>query len=166
VSIFHGRDRELETLTQWAIEDKCRLIAVLGMGEAAHQSCIILTSREKPAEVAALEGENLAVRSLRLDGSIEATQAIIAAKGLVGTIEQQQGLGDRYSNSPLALKIVATSIQELFDGNIAEFLQEDTFIFNGIRRLLDQQFQRLSTLEKSLMYWLAIEREWATLEGV
>jgi WD40 repeat protein len=130
------------------------------LGEVGHQSCIVLTSREKPAEVAALEGTALAVRSVRLDGSIEAAQAILQAKGLRGTAAERQALADRYGNSPLALKIIATSIQELFDGSIGDFLQEDTLIFNGIRRLLDQQFQRLSELEKSIMYWLAINREW------
>jgi WD40 repeat protein len=129
------------------------------LGEVGHQSCVVLTSREKPAEIATLEGMDLAVRSVRLDGSIEAARAILHSKGLVGTEDEHQGLGDRYGNSPLALKIVATSIQELFDGRIADFLQEDTFIFNGIRRLLDQHFQRLSSIETSILYWLAINRE-------
>lgn len=130
------------------------------VAEVGHQSCVILTSREKSAEIAVLEGDESAVRSLRLDGSPEAAQSIIQAKRLIGTTEQKKLLGDRYSNSPLALKIVATSIQELFDRNIGDFLQEDTLVFNGIRRLLDQQFNRLSALEQSIMYWLAINREW------
>lgn len=133
------------------------------VGEAAHQSCVILTSREKPAGIAALEGKDLAVRSLRLGGSMEAAQAIIAGKRLIGTERQKQSLGDRYGNTPLALQIASTSIQELFDGEIASFLQEDTFIFNGIRQLLDQQFNRLTLLERSLMYWLAINRDWTSL---
>lgn len=130
------------------------------VAEARHQSCLVLTSREKPAEVAILEGNESAVRSRRLDGSLEAAQSIIQDKGLIGTAEQKQLLGDRYGNSPLALKIVATSIQELFDCSISDFFQEDTLFFNGIRRLLDQQFDRLSALEQSIMYWLAINREW------
>ncbi len=133
------------------------------IGETNHQSCVVLTSREKPAIVAALEGESLSVRSLRLDGSPEIADALLQARKLAGTVEQRQTLGDRYSNSPLALKIVATSIQDLFDGDIAAFLQEDTFIFNGIRRLLDSQFNRLSPLEKTVLYWLAINREWTTI---
>jgi hypothetical protein len=91
-------------------------------GEVDHTSCILLTSREKPALVASLEGIELTTRSLKIDGSPEAARAIIQAKGLVGTEQQQQMLGDRYSNCPLALKIVATSIQELFDGSIGDFL--------------------------------------------
>jgi hypothetical protein len=38
------------------------------IGETAHQSCVVLTSREKPPEIAALEGENLPVRSMQVPG--------------------------------------------------------------------------------------------------
>ncbi|HEY9661422.1 MAG TPA: NB-ARC domain-containing protein, partial [Allocoleopsis sp.] len=133
------------------------------VSESTHQSCLILTSREKPAEVAVFEGVDSKVRSLQLGGSEQAAQAILQVKGLVSTAEQKQQLGNRYSNSPLALKIVATSVQELFEGNISEFLKQDTVIFNGIRRLLDQQFNRLSPLEQTTMYWLAINREWTSI---
>jgi hypothetical protein len=36
VSIFYGRTAELETLEQWVVSDRCRLIALLGMGGIAH----------------------------------------------------------------------------------------------------------------------------------
>lgn len=32
VPIFFGRTKELETLEQWILEDKCRLVAIVGMG--------------------------------------------------------------------------------------------------------------------------------------
>ncbi|GAB4365842.1 MAG: NB-ARC domain-containing protein [Elainellaceae cyanobacterium] len=133
------------------------------VGESPHQSCLVITSREKPAEVATFEGENLAVRSLALKGSSEAALGVIVAKGLTGTDEQKQSLCDRYGCSPLALKIVASSIQELFDSDIEAFLQEDAVVFNGVRRLLDQQFDRLSEFEQSVMYWLAINRDWTPI---
>ena len=133
------------------------------VGETAHQSCFILTSREKPAELATFEGIELGVRSLHLRGSKEASLALIQASGLVGSEEQQQQLGVRYSCNALALKIVATSIQELFDGEIGVFLEQDTAVFNGIQKLLDQQFNRLSPLEQTIMYWLAINREWTKI---
>ena len=129
------------------------------IGETPHSSCLILTSREKPAIIAPNEGDRLPVRSLRLSGSPEAAGALLQAKGLVGSETQKQDLCDRYGNNPLVVKIVATSIRDLFDGEIGEFLRQDTFVFNGIRRLLQQQFERLSPLEKSIMYWLATHRE-------
>lgn len=129
------------------------------VSESRHQSCLLLTSREKPNELAMFEGVELAVRSLRLEGALDITLALLEAQGLAGTLEQKQTICEHYGCSPLALKIVASSIQDLFDGNIAQFLAEDTSIFSGVRRLLDQQFDRLSTLEHSIMYWLAINRE-------
>ncbi len=133
------------------------------VGETAHSSCLMLTSREKPAEIATTEGIELSIRSLPLKGSLEAAQKLIQAKGLSGSESQKQQLCDRYSCNPLALKIVATSIQDLFDGEIEAFLAQDTAVFNSIQKLLDQQFERLSPLEKTIMYWLAINREWTTI---
>ena len=264
VSVFYGRSQELATLQQWILQDRCRLVAVLGMGgigktalsvklakriqtqfesviwrslrnappletllgdlipflsggqetqaeiklllqclrdsrslvildnvetilrpgeragqyrtgyenygellrligETPHASCLILTSREKPAELAALEGIELSVHSLQLPGSPEAAQQLIQAKGLSGSEEQQQQLSECYGDNPLALKIVATSIQDLFGGDIAAFLTEDVIVFNSIQRLLEQQFNRLSSLEQTIMYWLAINRDWTTI---
>ena len=133
------------------------------IGETAHSSCLMLTSREKPAEVAAIEGIDLAVRSLQLTGSPEAAQKLIQLKALLGSEKEQHQLCTRYGGNPLALKIVATSIQDLFDGEIGEFLAQDTTVFNSIQKLLDQQFERLAPLEKTIMYWLAINREWTTI---
>ncbi len=133
------------------------------MGETAHPSCLLLTSREKPAELAALEGIELSVRSLQLRGASSAANAILQAKGLSGSEAQQQALCDRYGGNPLALKIVATSIQDLFGGEIAAFLSQDVTVFNSIQRLLEQQFERLSPLEQTIMYWLAINREGTTI---
>lgn len=133
------------------------------IGESTHQSCLMLTSREKPADVAALEGIELFVRSLQLGGSPEAAHALIQAKGLLGSAEQKQQLCDRYGCNPLALKIVATSIQDLFDGKIGTFLEQNTTVFNGLRRLLNKQFERLCPVEKMVMYRLAKKREWMTI---
>lgn len=129
------------------------------VGETAHQSCLILTSREKPGEISALEGMELPVRSFQLHGSPEVALSLVQLKGLSGSDAQKWELCDRYGCSPLALKIVSTTIQDLFDGNIGEFLAQDTSVFNSIRRLLEQQFDRLSPLEQTMMYWLAIKRE-------
>ena len=125
-----------------------------------HNSCLVLTSREKPEEIASLEGSSLPVRSLQLKGLQEAeAREILKLKGLLGSEEATRNLIECYRGNPLALKIVATSIQELFAGNINEFVEQGTAVFNGIRILLDQQFNRLSDLEKQIMYWLAINRE-------
>ncbi|MEH2037603.1 NB-ARC domain-containing protein [Nostoc sp.] len=130
------------------------------VGEATHQSCLVLTSREKPREIAFLEGQALPVRSLPLSGlKVAEGQEILKLKGLSAAEDEWKVMIERYAGNPLALKIVATTIQDVFDGNVTGFLQQDTAVFGDIRDILEQQFERLSDLEKEIMYWLAINRE-------
>ena len=143
-------------------EDYGKLLRLIG--ENNHQSCLLLTSREKPLEVAELEGVKLSVRSWNLRGSLETGMALLNAKGLKGSRPEKQQLAEHYRCNPLALKILATAIQDLFDGEISPFLSQNTFVFNSINRLLTQQFSRLSDLEQKIMYLLAIHREWTRIE--
>ncbi|MUG96962.1 hypothetical protein F7734_33345 [Scytonema sp. UIC 10036] len=130
------------------------------IGEVSHKSCFVLTSREKPKEVAFLEGKSLPVRSLQLRGlEVVDGKKIFEIKGLYGSESDVLAVVDRYAGNALALKIVATTILDIFNGNISKFLEEDTAIYGNIRELIDQQFSRLSNLENNIMYWLAINRE-------
>nr|RNJ71150.1 MAG: hypothetical protein EDM05_00630 [Leptolyngbya sp. IPPAS B-1204] len=134
------------------------------VGEIAHQSCLVLTSREKPQEVGMMEGERMPVRTLPLAGlDLAAAQYILAAKGLQGAVEDREQLIAHYRGNPLALKMAATSIQDLFAGDIAQFLQQGTVAFSSIGNLLQQQCHRLSAVEQTVMNWLAINREPVTL---
>ncbi|MDJ0695382.1 NB-ARC domain-containing protein [Mastigocoleus sp. MO_188.B34] len=136
------------------------------IAETPHQSCLLLTSREKPREVAALEGETLPVRSLNLEGLGEdAALELLQTKGFSSDYKAEwEYLINHYGGNPLALKIVATTIRELFDGDVQEFCSQGTMVFGSIYDLLSQQFHRLSDLEKDLLYWLAINREPVTLK--
>ena len=135
------------------------------LAESAHQSCVLLTSREKPREIEPLEGRRSPVRSLRLVGVDEQTaQALLCDKGLGGTPAAWQRLVAGYAGNPLALKIVAQTISDLFGGDIDRFLQEGELIFNGVRPVLRQQVGRLSPLEHLLLTWLAVLREWTKLD--
>jgi WD40 repeat protein len=137
------------------------------LGEADHQSCLLLTSREKPKEIAALEGKKLPVKVLQLSGlHMDEARQILRDKGFSGSDEHLQELVDRYSGNPLALKIVATTIYDLFGNNVDEFLQQirqETAVYGDIRTLLDDQVNRLSDLEKLVMGWLAINRDYVSL---
>lgn len=130
------------------------------IAETSHPSCLLLTSREKPQGIVALEGESLPVRSWPLSGlaGVQATE-LLTVKGLSSSPSEIEQLVQLYQGNPLALKIVATSIQQLFGGNIREFLTQKIAVFNGIRNLLTEQFERLSPLEQQILYWLAINRE-------
>ncbi|MBF2064964.1 MAG: NACHT domain-containing protein [Calothrix sp. C42_A2020_038] len=128
--------------------------------ESLHQSCLILTSRIKPEDIAVQEGENLPVRSLLLQG-LKGNEAlrVLEDKGLAGSDEEMRQLVKLYSGNPLALKIVSTFIKDLFNGNIEAFFEQGLTAFVGIESLLDSQFHNLSELEKEIMYWFAINRE-------
>src|SRR5947209_5780543 len=134
------------------------------LAESAHQSCVLVTSRERPREVEALEGTRSPVRSLRLVGMDEqAAQALLSDKELSGTPAAWQRLVAGYAGNPLALKIVAQVVSDLFGGDLDRFLQEGELIFNGVRPVLRQQMGRLSPLEHLLLTWLAVLREWTEL---
>src|SRR5260221_1805612 len=135
--------------------------------ESAHQSCVLLTSREKPQEIEPLEGVRSPVRSLRLVGLDEqAARELLADKELGGTSLAWRRLVPTYAGNPLALKIVAQTILDLFNGDLDQFLQEGELIFNGIRPVLRQQVGRLTPLEHLLLTWLAVLREWTPLEAL
>ncbi len=130
------------------------------VAETSHQSCLVITSREKPIGLDSKEGSTLPVRAFQLAGLQPAeAQELLKVEDLSGLEDEKDKLIQLYQGNPLALKIISTSIQVLFDGNISEFLEQGTAVFNGICRLLDQQFNRLSELEKQVMFWLAINRE-------
>jgi WD40 repeat protein/predicted ATPase/DNA-binding SARP family transcriptional activator len=130
------------------------------LAHSQHSSCLLLTSRERPQGMALWEGDLPWVRTLRLEGlDAGAGQAILTARGLTGEGGESHALIARYSGNPLALKLVAQTVHELFGGAIGDFLREEAPIFGDIRAVLDQQFARLSALEQEILVWLAIDRE-------
>ncbi|MBD2533594.1 NACHT domain-containing protein [Nostoc flagelliforme FACHB-838] len=139
------------------------------VGETHHQSCVILTSREKPKEILLLEGEKIPIHSLKLNGLKKAeVQEIFQVKGSFLADESEwQILRDHYGGNPLALKIAAVAIQDLLNSDISEFiflLKQEKLGFDDIDDLLKRQFNRLSDVEQEIMYWLAINREPVTFQ--
>ncbi len=144
-------------------EGYARLIQRLA--ETAHQSCVLLTSREKLKELNALEGSHSPVRTLRLMGLLrEDALSLLADKDLRGDALAWQQFIATYVGNPLVLKIVAQTIVDLFSGDIADFLRDGEHIFSGIRGVLRQQVNRLTNLEQTFLTWLAVTREWTSLE--
>ena len=139
-------------------EDYRKLLQQLG--EINHQSCILITSRETPQEIAVLAGNTLPVRVLKLPGlDFEAGEKTLKLKQIKGTALDYKKLVTYYSGNPLLLKIAAASIQDLFNNSITEFIKENQIIFNGLKARLDKQFNHLSDVEKKIMYWLTIENK-------
>jgi hypothetical protein len=130
------------------------------VGEARHQSCLMLTSREAPPELPILGRE--AVRTFELGGlGVDEVRVLLSTKRLVGTGQQWAELVARFGGNGLALKMVGESIRELLKGDIETFLEqaESGGVFGGLRRLLGEQVERSSALEQQVLRMLAVERE-------
>src|SRR5258707_2893695 len=128
--------------------------------ETTHQSSMLVTSREEPAELRRLQSPTGPVRVLRLGGLDEgAAKALLGTKGLAGDPSAWGTLVDRYRGNALALQVVGEVIATVFGRYIDAFLAAGDSVFGDIRRLLEAQFSRLSPTERAVLYWLAIERE-------
>jgi WD40 repeat protein len=135
-----------------------------------HQSCLLLTSREKPKELALLEKTYTSVViSLPLTGlGPEAGRKLLnggdGSSPLKGSGSAWEQLVKYYQGNALALKLLKEPLQMIFGGSIEAFMAEKWGVFGDIRNLLEQQFGRLSPLEKQILYWVALERQALSLE--
>ena len=89
---------------------------------------------------------------------------ILKDKDLFASDKTLDDLTHLYRGNPLALKLIAETIREVFGGNVAAFLNRGETVFGDFHAFLNQQFHRLSEQEKGIMYWLAIGREAVSLE--
>lgn len=140
---------------------------ILNIGETSHQSCLIVTTREKPRELIRIENNRGSVRSFVLPGlDEESAKQFLDLKGLVGTDVGKLRVIRKYAANPLALQLIIEPIQTIFGGSIDKFLDEGALVFDDIYSVLHQQFSRLSDLEGLIMYWLAIDRELVSMDDL
>jgi DNA-binding CsgD family transcriptional regulator len=129
------------------------------IAQTDHQSCLCLTSQEKTPEIAAIASPNSSVRCLQIGGlDAGSAQSILIDRGL----SHQKNilhLIELYRGNPLALKMVSSTIAEIFNGNIDEFLQGSSLFIGDFGEIISGQFQRLSALEHQILYALALERQ-------
>ncbi|NEQ49751.1 MAG: AAA family ATPase [Leptolyngbya sp. SIO3F4] len=133
--------------------------------EETHQSCAIFTSWEKLREASKLSGPSMPVRSYRIEGLGDEAKAILAHEQLLDEARWHE-LVAAYGGNPLALRIIASTIQELFGGSVAEFLDQNTLFLGDFRYLLHQQFKRLSSIEQDVMTCLAHQGHPLTLPEI
>lgn len=127
------------------------------LGEEPHQSCVLITSQEKLNEISLLEGETSPVRSFKLEGLGDAARLILKEKGLSGE-KKWQPLIQGYRGNPFMLKLVATTIKEVFDGDVTDFLSTTLFT-HDISDFIEEILDRLSELEERLLVYLAHQKE-------
>jgi hypothetical protein len=121
---------------------------------SSHKSCLLLLSWEKPTEIATLEGENRHCRSLQLGSLGEAAVEILTNKGL--NDENKWGeLIELYGGNPSWLNIIASTIEDLFNGSVDRYLSYASLFLGELEPKLEEYYQRLSTSEKLVIVWLA-----------
>jgi WD40 repeat protein/DNA-binding XRE family transcriptional regulator len=134
------------------------------VAESPHRGCLVITSREEPAELAPLLGDRGPVRTLELAGfGTEDGRALLSDKQLEGDDGDWRTLVGRYGGNGLALRVVGETTRELFGGSIADYLEYATatsgVMVGGVRQLLGAQVHRLSDVEQELLRRMAVERE-------
>ena len=131
------------------------------LGSVSHKSCLLLTSREKPQDIARLAGKKKPVRFLELKGlDTESSRKIFGEIGTFhGSSAEWKKLTEFYNGNPLALELAANHIAEVFHGNITSFLNERMQVFNDLNELLSWHFGRLAPLEREILFWFAINRQ-------
>jgi GTPase SAR1 family protein len=135
-----------------------------GIATTRHSSCVVVISREKPAELALLEG-NRAVQSHKLEGLGLDAIALLQSRGLQEEKMAWQTLIQLYRGNPLALNMIAGLIQDLCQGSATAFLKMNTIVVHQLDSLLAERIQSLSAMEKSVLQVLAgcdrpVPREW------
>ncbi len=130
------------------------------VGEVAHQSCLMVISREKFPECDARVNFNQSVKSLQVKGlQLEEVRELLQKIKLKGEPQHWQGLMERYLGTPLALRLVATTIHEFFGGDLAKFIKDPQTIYidKEYQHILNWHWERLSDLEKKLLTILSQE---------
>lgn len=128
------------------------------IGQLSHQSCLLLLSWEQPLEIATLETENPYCKTLQIPGlDILANQILSARK-----LKDQKKWGELiqlYTGNPSWLNIIASTILDLFNGSVQEFLSYPCFFLGDLEPILKKHYQRLSESEKILLQWLANQNQ-------
>ena len=131
------------------------------IAEEPSKSCLLITSREPVNEISLLEAENSPVRHLKLGSLEDAALKLLKVKKL-SSEQDWQKLIQVYQGNPLLLKLVASTIQEVFDGNVTEFLN-NALLTQEVIHLVEGLLAQLSELEREIIFFLGKTKEPMTL---
>ncbi len=126
------------------------------IGQHSHHSCLLLLTWEQPLEIATLETENCYCKTLPVLGLGKLATEILSARKLKDEKKWSE-LIQLYSGNPLWLNIIASTILDLFNGSVQEYLSYPTLFLGDLETILKQHYQRLCESEKILLQWLATQ---------
>jgi hypothetical protein len=121
--------------------------------EVKHQSHVILLSQEQSPEMECLDDELCPIKSLELSGLYDVD--ILQNRGLKNEDHWLQ-LINLYAGNFIDLKSVSILINKNYDGQVADFLAENTLhITNHMQSRFRDVFNRLSNPEKEIVLHLS-----------
>jgi hypothetical protein len=121
--------------------------------ETEHQSNLILISQEQCAEMECLDEELYPIKCLELSDLDDV--AILKGTGLKDE-DRWLKLINLYEGNPVYLKSIAILIKKIFDGEVAEFLADNSLIITkDIQYNFNQLFKRISPREQQLVLELS-----------
>ena len=124
------------------------------ISEVQHQSNVILISQEQCPEMECLDQELYPINSLELSALSDGE--ILKSTGLKDDEDNWLKLMNLYEGNPGYLKSITISIKKIFDGDVAEFLAENSLIITpNMQDNFHQLFNRLSPIEKQLVLELS-----------
>lgn len=116
--------------------------------ETEHQSNIILISQEKCAEMHSLDQQLYPIKCLELSGLNDTS--ILDNTGL-NNQDDWLTLIQLYEGNPTYLKDITSLIQDVYDGEVAEFLAENSLIISqNLQSHFNDFFNRLSSIEQQI----------------
>jgi WD40 repeat protein len=138
-------------------------ISLINIFAQTNNRCsVLITGRELPSEIILWEqesGQKSFVNIVRLHGlDAEASREILAASeppvlsGSVATLMRA------LSYNPMKLRIAGPLIAEIYSGSVADFLERNTTISGELGEIVASQLERISLLESTILFWLALER--------
>lgn len=173
-------------------QDAYRRYSEFFQSAVGSRSCVVVTGVEGPADLVrqggygrSEGGRSLTLLRLSEAAAIELLQAESHATGLASTatstatstVASTAGEPDRWlaqwpelvaqcQGHPLALKLTLRVIQEIFNGQVDDFLEQGSVLFTDVLRLLAPSFERLSRTEVNVLYWLASQEGSMSLEAL
>jgi WD40 repeat protein len=155
------------------------------IAEYKHSSCVVLTGSQLPRNF--IDNDQTYYRSYGLKGlDVENAKQLLQSqedplfvspigKNIEENAQHEVAVWKEFVNhfggNPKALKIAASQIRRLLDGDILKFLESKTMYGSpspqeAVEDLLDEQSKTLSQPEEQLMYSLAIAQEPLTIKDL
>lgn len=133
------------------------------------QSTILLTTRELPNCIESFANSHPTIcRFYNLPGlDKEAVKQIVAFHGLTWKKEENlEKFSEHHGGSPYAITLASSTVLSDYGGVIDNYVESESKLPSKLIKLLDTQIIRLSDLQKTILYLLAVERVPVSLRSI